>query len=47
MIDLVLAITIACENVNPFGLCVISHVESGCSDVPGSEFGCTVDLGGF
>ena len=45
MIDSVLEINIACENVNPFGLLVISHMESGCSNVPGSEFGCTVDPG--
>ena len=47
MIDSVLGINIACENVNSFGLRVISHMESGCSDVPGLEFGCTVDPGGF
>jgi hypothetical protein len=47
MIDSVLEINIACENVDPFGLRVISHMESGCSNVPGSEFGCTVDPGGF
>ena len=43
MIDLVLEINITCENVNSFGLRVISHMESGCSNVPGSKFGCTVD----
>jgi hypothetical protein len=47
MIDSLLGINIACENVNPFGLRVISHMESGCSDVSVSEFGCTVDPGGF
>ena len=39
MIDSVLGINIACENVNPFGLRVISHMESGCSNVLGLEFG--------
>ena len=42
MIDSLLVINIARENVNPFGLRVISHMESGCSNVPGSEFGCTL-----
>ena len=45
MVDSVLEINIACENVNPFGLRVISHMESECSSVPGSKFGCTVDPG--
>ena len=47
MIDSVLKINIAYENVNPFGLRVIFHMELGCSNVPESEFGCTVDPGGF
>ena len=48
MIDSLLGINIACENFNPFGLFVIPIIiESGCSDIPKSEFGCTVDLGGL
>ena len=47
MIDSLLGINVACENVNSFGLRVIFHMELGCSNVPGSEFWCTVDPDGY